>query len=57
MKKGNWKRAHELFGFSCWDWKLVPNDTALNSASGYLTHFFQNVAEVPRSAARLENLL
>ena len=41
MKKGNWKRAHELFGFSCWDWKLVPNDTALNSASGYLTHFFQ----------------
>ena len=40
MKKSNQKRAREFFGFSFWDLKLVSVDSALNSASGYLTHFF-----------------
>ena len=36
--------------------KLVPIDSALNSASGNLTHFFfKNVDVAPRKPAKLEN--
>ena len=34
----------------------MPIDSALNSASGFLTHFFfKNVGMIPRKAAKLEN--
>ena len=52
MKKGNYKRAYELFAF--WNLKFVPIDSALNSASGNPTHF-RNVGVLPRKEAKLEN--
>ena len=33
----------------------MPLDSALNSASGNLTHFFKNIGVVPTKAAKLEN--
>ena len=40
--------------FHFWDLKLVPIDSALNSASDNLT-FFKNVGMVPRKPVRFEN--
>ena len=34
--------------------KLVPIDSALNSALENLTYFFKNLGMVPREAAKLE---
>ena len=40
--------------FCFWDFKLVPINSALNSALGNLTYFF-NVGVVFGEAAKLEN--
>ena len=38
MKKGNQKRAYKRFAFSFLGFEIGANDSALNPASGYLTH-------------------
>ena len=44
-----------FFLFHFWHLKLMPFDSALNPASGNLTHFFQKCKLVPRKTAKLEN--
>ena len=52
MKNDKQKRVYELFVFNFCDFKLVPSDSALNSASDNLTVFFQKVG---RKAVKPEN--
>ena len=54
-----WKRAlrkgyANFLVFLFLDLKLVPIDSALNSASCNLTHFFENVGVLPRKASKLK---
>ena len=54
MKKGNYKRAYELFAFPVCDLKLVAIDSTLNSAPGNLIHFFEKDRRGPKKAVKLE---
>ena len=49
------KEYTSVLVFHFWDLKIVPINSALNSASDALPHFFKNVEVVPRKTAKLEN--
>ena len=55
MKKGFQEKAFELFLSQFWNLKLVPIDSALNSASVNLIQLFQNCTRSAKKAAKLEN--
>ena len=49
------KRHTGCLLFNFWDLNLVQIDSALNSASGNLTHVGKNVGAVPRKVPKLGN--
>ena len=54
-KKAIRKEYTSFLVFHFWDLKIVPINSALNSASDTLLHFFKNVEVVPRKTAKPEN--
>ena len=54
MKNAAIRKGHTSFlFFHFWDLKLVPIDSALNSASGNLSHFFQKCKRGTKKSSQI----